>query len=404
MLNLEIVKKTAKKSLARAFARIEEQKVQANIQGKLLEHLQEAAEAVVNDSNELEETIYQELKKLEAAGKYTKNEEITREMAKQLCAELAMHCKNWVHVTRGRPTAVSYIPSALGAAMNIHLRSPAAARQLREDSCLPQPCTRYMQSIKSRQEVTDGFCPAACIIQPTYREMVEDQKYGEWGQIGMDEVKLTGGVVMSSTTNEITGISSDFFDISKIVKNLLDEDEIEKMNTPTVYALQLSYRATTGRVFNIMHFFSNGALSANKMLDYIFKCIMCCELVGSKVFGLISDAAGAMQRVFKYLRGKEELPEGAWLPIDLVRFVNPFDPSRYIYLFHCGTHNLKNMRGQLCQSYAGGPKILFMPMVTILGSKSLSELGFVTRGVPTRMYYARPVSIKLQSSSTSGIK
>ena len=67
MLNLEIVKKTAKKSLARAFARIEEQKVQANIQGKLLEHLQEAAEAVVNDSNELEETIYQELKKLEAA-------------------------------------------------------------------------------------------------------------------------------------------------------------------------------------------------------------------------------------------------------------------------------------------------------------------------------------------------
>ena len=42
-------------------------------------------------------------------------------------------------------------------------------------------------------------------------------------------------------------------------------------------------------------------------------------MVGLRVFGLICDAAGAMQRLYRYLRKKKQIPEGAWLPIKLVK-------------------------------------------------------------------------------------
>ena len=59
------------------------------------------------------------------------------------------------------------------------------------------------------------------------------------------------------------------------------------------------------------------------------------------------------------LRGKTDLPNDAWLPIEYVRFENPYDSSRHIYMFNCATHNLKNMRGQVWQSFRpGGPRDL----------------------------------------------
>lgn len=147
--------------------------------------------------------------------------------------------------------------------------------------------------------------------------------------------------------------------MNKIIKNLLDEDEILNLEAPTVYVCQFCYRSTGGRIFNIMHFYNNGSFTASKILECVNKVVMSCELIGSKVFGLISDAAGPMQRLFTLLRGKTDLPNGAWLPIECVRFKNPYDSSRYIYMFHCATHNLKNMRGQVWQSYQpGGPRDL----------------------------------------------
>ena len=90
-------------------------------------------------------------------------------------------------------------------------------------------------------------------------------------------------------------------------------------------------------------------------------------MAGSRVFGLIYDAAGSMQRLFRYLRKKKELPEGAWLPIELVRIQNPYDTSRWIYIYHCSTHNLKNMRGQFWMSKESGPKLFYDAEGHIIG-------------------------------------
>jgi len=42
-----------------------------------------------------------------------------------------------------------------------------------------------------------------------------------------------------------------------------------------------------------------------------------------------------------------------------VRFVNPYDTSRPIFMFHCTTHNIKNTRTQVWQSSDDGPKQFF---------------------------------------------
>ena len=140
------------------------------------------------------------------------------------------------------------------------------------------------------------------------------------------------------------------------------------------YVHQFLYRSTSGRVFNAMHFFNNGSLPANVALMQLFYCIMSCELVGCRVFDLVCDAAGSMQRLFTYLRKKTKLTEDAWLAADCVRFRNPFDRSRWIFMHHCSTHNCKNMRTQTWNSQptsAVQPKTKDSATVDIVQDKSV---------------------------------
>ena len=162
-----------------------------------------------------------------------------------------------------------------------------------------------------------------------------------------------------SRTKKTDGISKDFYDVNKIMKNLLDEDEIDQMEQLTVHVDQFSWRNTSGRDFNIIPFFNSGLLPANIALQQLFYCVMYCECVGSRVMGFICNAAGSMQRLFKYLCQKKELTEGAWLTIDLVRSVNPYDKLNWIFTYHCGTHNLKKLRSQVWLSKPDGSNFFF---------------------------------------------
>ena len=88
----------------------------------------------------LENKIYDILKELEEAGDYTKDKPITRETVKQVVEQVIIHARNWVHVKRGRNTAVSFNASMLGTAMNNYLRFPKVYCQFRsEDGCFIQP-------------------------------------------------------------------------------------------------------------------------------------------------------------------------------------------------------------------------------------------------------------------------
>ena len=69
------------------------------------------------------------------------------------------------------------------------------------------------------------------------------------------------------------------------------------------------------------------------------------------VLGMICDAGGQNARLYKLLRNKQDLGTAGWLDEDDVRVVNPHAKDRYIYLFHCASHNLKAMRNLLFASW-----------------------------------------------------
>ena len=169
-------RKCVNKSLERALFRLNESKEEMITQGKLLDHFKKAAEKVVNDKSAVQESIFQTLKQIESRSKNNKGDEITRESAMRITEEIVMHCRNFVMQARGKPTAVRYIPSYLGAALNVYLRCPKAAEQARNDGVLAQPSRSYAQKIKSSQDVADGFSPSCCIIQRTYRDEMMNRR------------------------------------------------------------------------------------------------------------------------------------------------------------------------------------------------------------------------------------
>ena len=126
----------------------------------------------------------------------------------------------------------------------------------------------------------------------------------------------------------MSGITSDFFDVNKILKHLLDDDEINDEHQSIVYVHQFSYQFTAGRVFNILHVFNSGSLPTNVALMQLTQCIMACKAIGSQIMGLVCDSAGSMQRLFRYLCKNKELPEDLWLPISMIQHGSVFESVR----------------------------------------------------------------------------
>ena len=63
----------------------------------------------------------------------------------------------------------------------------------------------------------------------------------EIGQVMCDEMKLNKDVAINIKTGKIVGFSRDFVDMQKIVKNLLDEDDIESFARPATSVNQWAY-------------------------------------------------------------------------------------------------------------------------------------------------------------------
>jgi hypothetical protein len=266
-----------------------------------LKHLEKAMKDLATNKKSqqgLEEVIFNQMKASEATGKCSVNKPITKEMCKPLIDESIMHAKNWVHEKRGKNTAVRYLPGVLGAAMNQYLRSPATYRQWRRDSELVQPSESYLKALKSEQHVTNGFCVETIVPQPTYHG---NKLVVEWGQIGCDEIHITKGQFVNVKNSVTSGFCADFYDMKQIMKNLLDEDEIDKTEEPALHAHQFCYRSTAGRIFNIMFFFNAGSLPGSVALEQLSLAIHSCELVGCRVMGFLCDAAGQMQTLLQFL-------------------------------------------------------------------------------------------------------
>ena len=107
--------------------------------------------------------------------------------------------------------------------------------------------------------------------------------------------------------------------------------------------------------------FNSGSLDGDGLLEQLQQVVAHCEMIQAQAIGFDADAGGGNARLKKLLQGKANLPEcGWWLPEDIICTVNPYDPSRFTYLLHCSTHNLKAMRGAMFGSWALGDKCQFL--------------------------------------------
>jgi len=163
--------------------------------------------------------------------------------------------------------------------------------------------------------------------------------------------KLQKDVVINVKNGKIEGFSKDFVDMKKLMNNLIDGERIDSFTNPATHVNQWRYRSTDGRSYNCEFWFNYGSLTGDTLLRQFNQVVMHCESVGSIVLGMVCDAGGNNARLFKLLRGREVLNEGAWLDEEMVRTENPYDPTRYIYMYHCSTHDLKAMRNALFISW-----------------------------------------------------
>ncbi len=234
-----------------------------------------------------------------------------------------------------------YSSRMVGLAMSLYLQSgPTAYEQFRKDSIMIYPSSSYLKSLKYAQDTTDGKSTAQYEDQLKLRKGKE-----EIGQVIVDEMKLKKDVIINVKSGAVVGVTDDFICQKKLMKNWLDNDKPDEMVEAATHVNQWQYRSTDGRVFNCEFFYNSGSLSGNALLEQFTRVVMNCELVGSKVFGLLCDAGGNNARLMNLLRQSGAgFPNMAWVGEDDVTTANPFDPSRRIYLFHCATHDVKNMR------------------------------------------------------------
>eukprot|EP00986_Skeletonema_menzelii_P020755 scaffold32210_cov114-Skeletonema_menzelii.AAC.1 len=264
--------------------------------------------------------------------------------------------RNQCRVFNNQKTQCKYSSSLVGLAMSLFLQSgPAAYEQFRRDSVMIYPSSSYLKSLKYRQDTKDGKSVSQYEDQLKLRDSPE-----EIGQLIVDEMKLKKDVVINVKSGAVVGLTDDFISQTKIIKTWLDKDKPNDMVEPATHVNQWQYRSITGRTFNCEFFYNAGSLSGNALLEQFTRVVVNCELVGSKVFGLVCDAGGNNARLMNLLRRSGTgFPNMAWVEEeDDVRTVNPFDPSRFIYLFFCSTHDLKNVRGALFKSEPGGKREL----------------------------------------------
>ena len=240
--------------------------------------------------------------------------------------------------------------------------------QNRDESLIVMPASEGLLRTKQQQKI----CVGDCIVLYEKQLLLRGEWKEEVGQLICDEMKLKGDILFNVKSNKMVGFTEDFISTKKVIKNLLDEDKIDNFCGPAKNVNQWRYRSINGRSFNCEFWFNSGHLDGDTLLQQFNQVVIHCEIIGSRVMGFVCDAGGSNAGLMKLLRGRTRIPEGSWLPIDSVRTPNPYDPSRFIYLYHCSTHNMKNMRGALFMSTPGGKK-QFLDVNDNIISKAIIE-------------------------------
>ena len=189
------------------------------------------------------------------------------------------------------------------------------------------PSSGNLARKKQAQKIRVGNCIVMYEKQFLLYDTLE-----EIGQLICDEMKLKEDILVNVVSNKMVGFTEDFISAKKIMKNLLDDDELENYCKPAKYVNQWRYRSVSGRSFNCEFWFNGGDLDGDAMLEQFIQVVINCEIIGSRVLGFVSDAGGSNARLFKLLRGMTDVPEGKKTSQPLARSVLLLTPE---FLLNC---------------------------------------------------------------------
>ena len=96
-----------------------------------------------------------------------------------------------------------------------------------------------------------SLCQDYCVPQSMY---YNNTLAIEWGQISCNKIHITKDQLVSVKNNRKYFRSLCQLLQTKITKNLIGEDKMNKTEESVVYGLQFCYQSTTGRIFNVVIF------------------------------------------------------------------------------------------------------------------------------------------------------
>ena len=147
--------------------------------------------------------------------------------------------------------------------------------------------------------------------------------------------------------------------MSDVSKNIKEADPkkligIERLkNEHATYVNQWRFRSTHNKTTNLEFFMNSGSLTGDDMLHQLMHVLAMCNLINVKVVGLCLDAGGSNSSLLTMLRHGEVIGSEARLTKkEMISFADPNSDleNHRVAMFHCATHNLKNVRNAFLAS------------------------------------------------------
>lgn len=187
----------------------------------------------------------------------------------------------------GKGRQCRFSPTTLALATAVYNVSPAAYREMQANSTLNLPGERHMRRVKAETKVKDDQTTKPYLTVKASMKARNIEKFE--GLLQCDEMKLLHGMAWNTQTGDAVGLVDDMLDINALIRRIFSDDghTVEA----AVYVNQWQYVAITDdgvEYFLLEHFFNDGSLTGETLLNQLEHVIKMCEEVNMKVSGLVS--------------------------------------------------------------------------------------------------------------------
>jgi hypothetical protein len=158
---------------------------------------------------------------------------------------------------------------------------------MKANSTIHLPGERHIQRVRAESKVKDGQTTKPYLV---VKGIMKGRGVGTFeGLLQCDEMKLLHGVAWNTQTGDAVGLADDMLDINSMIRRVFSDDghTVEA----AVYVNLWQFVAITDdgvEYFLLEHFFNDGSLTGETLLNQLEHVVKMCEEVNMKVSGLVS--------------------------------------------------------------------------------------------------------------------